>query len=60
MRELTLRHVQDDRRPLARSVYPVMRYLHQLWGFPVHLESMENDEVARRYQWPLPEDANPG
>ena len=59
-RSLTLRHVQDDRRPLARSVYPVMRYLHQLWGFPVHLESMENDEVARRYQWPLPEDANPG
>lgn len=57
-RSLTLRHVQDDRRPLARSVYPVMRHLHQLWGFPVHLESMEQDEIARRYQWPLPEEGS--
>ncbi|GEK74626.1 MULTISPECIES: SpoVR family protein [Halomonas] len=55
-RSLTLRHVQDNRRPLARSVYPVMRHLHQLWGFPVKLESLEDDEVVRRYHWPLPED----
>lgn len=56
-RSLTLRHVQDSRRPLARSVYPVMRHLHQLWGFPVRLEStMDDDTVARRYQWPLPEE----
>ncbi|SEM09586.1 SpoVR family protein [Halomonas caseinilytica] len=55
-RSLTLRHVQDNRRPLARSVYPVMRHLHQLWGFPVKLESIEQGEVVRRYQWPLPED----
>ena len=56
-RSLTLRHVQDSRRPLARSVYPVIRHLHQLWGFPVTLESMEGDEVVRRYQWPLPDEA---
>ncbi|MDN3557322.1 SpoVR family protein [Halomonas maura] len=55
-RSLTLRHVQDSRRPLARSVYPVMRHLHQLWGFPVKLESMEGEEVVRRYHWPLPEE----
>ncbi|GHA99999.1 SpoVR family protein [Modicisalibacter luteus] len=54
-RSLTLRHVQDRRRPLAKSVYPVMRHLHQLWGFPVKLESMEGEEIVRRYQWPLPE-----
>ncbi|KJZ16748.1 SpoVR family protein [Halomonas sp. S2151] len=54
-RSLTLRHVQDQRRPLARSVYPVIRHLHQLWGFPVKLESWDGDEVVRRYQWPLPD-----
>ncbi|QEM80706.1 SpoVR family protein [Halomonas binhaiensis] len=54
-RSLTLRHVQDHRRPLARSVYPVMRHLHQLWGFPVRLESLEGNEVVRSYHWPLRE-----
>ncbi|WP_136066222.1 SpoVR family protein [Modicisalibacter radicis] len=55
-RSLTLHHVQDRRRPLSKSVYPVLRYLHQLWGFPVKLHSIEGDEVVRRYQWPLPAD----
>ena len=55
-RSLTLRHIQDNRRPLARSVYPVMRHLHQLWGFPVKLESVQDNEIVGRYQWPLPED----
>ncbi|OBX34213.1 hypothetical protein A8U91_03261 [Halomonas elongata] len=32
-----------------------MRHLHQLWGFPVKLESIELGEVVRRYHWPLPE-----
>ncbi|WP_458526702.1 SpoVR family protein [Onishia taeanensis] len=58
-RSLTLRHVQDRRRPLAKSVYPVMRHLHQLWGFSVRLESIEDDEVVRRYQWPLPSEGGP-
>ena len=55
-RSLTLHHIQDDRRPLARSVYPVIRHLHQLWGFPVHLESIQGEHVVRRYQWPLPDE----
>ncbi|GKW50383.1 SpoVR family protein [Halomonas sp. NCCP-2165] len=59
-RSLTLRHVQDRRRPLAKTVYPVIRHLHQLWGFPVKLESVEEKEVVRRYQWPLPEGAEGG
>lgn len=56
-RSLLLHHVQDGRRPLGRSVYPVIRHLHQLWGFPVRLESI-NDEgsVVRHYQWPLPDE----
>lgn len=57
-RSLTLHHVQDRRRPLAKSVYPVMRHLHHLWGFPVKLASLEDDDIVRRYQWPLPEKAS--
>lgn len=56
-RSLTLRHVQDSRRPLGRSVHSVIRHLHQLWGFPVRLESTEGDRMLRHYQWPLPEEA---
>ena len=56
-RSLTLHHVQDSRRPLGRSVYPVMRHLQQLWGFPVHLVSLEEGRVTRRYHWPI-EDEN--
>ncbi|OAZ91602.1 SpoVR family protein [Halomonas sp. G11] len=54
-RSLTLHHVQDSRRPLARSVYPVIRHLQKLWGFPVHLISMEEGRVTRRYRWPVEE-----
>ncbi|MED5501107.1 MAG: SpoVR family protein, partial [Pseudomonadota bacterium] len=54
-RSLTLRHVQDRRRPLGQSLFPVMRYLHQLWGFPIKLESTEEGDIVRRYQWPIPE-----
>ncbi|WP_106477487.1 SpoVR family protein [Phytohalomonas tamaricis] len=54
-RSLTLRHVSNDRRPLDKSVYPVLRHLHQLWGFAIKLESVNDHEVTQRYQWPLPE-----
>lgn len=54
-RSLTLHHVQQGRRPLGRTVYPVIRHLQQLWGFPVHLLSLEEERVVRRYQWPVDE-----
>lgn len=57
-RSLTLHHVQDSRRPLGRSVYPVIRHLQQLWGFPVHLVSLEEGRVTRRFHWPV-EDESP-
>ena len=56
-RSLTLHHIQDSRRPLGRSVYPVIRHLQQLWGFPVHLVSMEDGKVTRRYHWPVEEES---
>ncbi|WP_447529323.1 SpoVR family protein [Vreelandella sp. TE19] len=54
-RSLTLHHVQESRRPLERSVYPVMRHLQKLWGFPVHLVSMDEGRVTHRYRWPVEE-----
>ncbi|HCR98596.1 MULTISPECIES: SpoVR family protein [Halomonas] len=55
-RSLTLHHVQDGRRPLGRSVYPVIRHLHELWGFPVRLVSMDEGRVTHRYRWPIEEE----
>ncbi len=46
-RSLTLRHNQHNRRPLGDSADEVMRHLHRLWGFPVRLESVSNDEVTQ-------------
>ncbi len=45
-RSLTLRHFQFERRPLASSTEEVLKHLHRLWGFPVHLESMWNDSLV--------------
>jgi spore cortex formation protein SpoVR/YcgB (stage V sporulation) len=37
-RSLTLAHRQHRRRPLGASTVDVMRHLHRLWGFPVHID----------------------
>ncbi|EKF74634.1 SpoVR family protein [Alcanivorax hongdengensis A-11-3] len=47
-RSLTLRHQRDRGRPLdAHSSAEVLRHLHRLWQFDVHLESVENGEVIQ-------------
>jgi spore cortex formation protein SpoVR/YcgB (stage V sporulation) len=38
-RALTLRHQRHQNRPLADSAAEVVRHLHRLWKFDVHLES---------------------
>lgn len=38
-RSLTLRHVQQARRPLNKDTNEVLRHLSRLWGFPVHIET---------------------
>jgi stage V sporulation protein R len=30
----------------------VLRHLHRLWGFPVHLESVTNDQVVSKTSCP--------
>ncbi len=37
-RSLTMAHRQHRRRPLGTSTKDVMRHLHRLWGFPVHID----------------------
>jgi stage V sporulation protein R len=45
-RALTLRHTQHKRRPLGDDVQEVLKHVARLWGFPVHLESVDADGDA--------------
>ncbi len=44
-RSLTLRHQQHDRKPLGDSTEEVLKHLHRLWGFDIHLETLQGDQV---------------
>jgi len=45
-RSLTLQHFQHQRRPLGATTDAVLKHMHRLWGFPVYLESVWQDEVV--------------
>lgn len=52
-RTLILRHIQYQNRSLNNDVNSMMKYLHQLWGFNVKLESVHEDGIiVKTYQWP--------
>ncbi|WP_157267492.1 SpoVR family protein [Azohydromonas aeria] len=54
-RSLTLRHTQHQDRPLADSAQEVLRHVARLWGFGVHLESVDSrNEVRKRWSVPAP------
>ena len=42
-RALTLRHYVHSGQPLADDADEVLRHVHRLWGFDVHLESVLPD-----------------
>ena len=49
-RSLTLRHFQHQRRPLNATSQEVMKHVGRLWGFNVHLESVDDHgEVTQRF-----------
>jgi stage V sporulation protein R len=49
-RALTLRHTQHNSRPLDDSAREVLRHVVRLWGFPVHLESVDGDgDITQRW-----------
>ncbi|HQS99304.1 MAG: SpoVR family protein [Hydrogenophilales bacterium 16-64-46] len=47
-RTLTLRHTMHDRRPLGDSTAEMLRHVARLWGYPVRIESVDQDGVARQ------------
>ena len=52
-RSLTLHHIRQNRQPLAAGeTEEVLRHLHRLWQFDVHLDSIENGEVVERTSMP--------
>ena len=60
-RSLTLRHFVYNQQPLGDSTQEVLRHIHRLWGFDVHLESVLHDNtISRSYHCPerLLEDIN--
>jgi stage V sporulation protein R len=52
-RSLTLRHFMHNNRPLGDDTDEVLKHIHRLWGFDVHLESVTPDNrVTRTYHCP--------
>jgi stage V sporulation protein R len=52
-RKLKLRHDMNSRRPLHESeTKKVLRHLHYLWRFPVSMESFDNGNLTRTYNYP--------
>jgi spore cortex formation protein SpoVR/YcgB (stage V sporulation) len=40
-RALTLRHTQYQRRPLSQQTDEMLKHVARLWGFDVHLETVD-------------------
>ena len=51
-RSLTLRHIPVDRVPLGNDADEVLRHVHRLWGFDVHLESVDDGTVTAEHHCP--------
>ncbi len=58
-RSLTLRHTQHNDRPLHDTGQEVLKHVARLWGFGVHLDSVNSrGETTKR--WSVPAPANHG
>jgi stage V sporulation protein R len=56
-RSLTLRHQQHDRKPLGNSTEEVLKHLHRLWGFNIHLEMYQGEQLIGTQHVPPQNDA---
>ena len=54
-RSLTLQHQQFNRQPLDESSAEVLKHIHRLWGFDVHLHSVCNDKITQSFHCPSKE-----
>ena len=51
-RSITLRHTQHNSTPLSQDTYEVLKHLHFLWGFDVHLETWNQNTMTKRTSCP--------
>ncbi|MDF1764723.1 MAG: SpoVR family protein [Oleibacter sp.] len=51
-RSITLKHKQFNGTPLSEDTFEVLKHLHFLWGFDVHLESWDGDKKLKRMSCP--------
>lgn len=51
-RSLTLRHTMQNGTPLSQDTHEVLKHLHLLWGFDVHLETYKDDRLIKRHSCP--------
>ena len=56
-RSLTLRHTQNNNRPLHESAQEVLKHVARLWGFGVQLDSVDNSGAVSRH-WTVPGPSN--
>ena len=54
-RSLTLHHTRHNRMPLeSKGADEVLRHIHRLWGFDVHLYSVDEGDVKQDFHCPEP------
>ena len=46
---MTLQHVMQDGIPLSNDTMEVLKHMHYLWGFDVHLFSYDEDKIRNEY-----------
>lgn len=51
-RSLTLQHQQFNRQPLDKSSQEVLKHIHRLWGFDIHLHSVCDDKIVQSFHCP--------
>ncbi|TKA93266.1 MULTISPECIES: SpoVR family protein [Halopseudomonas] len=51
-RSLSLRHQRHEGKPLGETTERMLKHLHRLWGFDIHLLSMEGDVVKSESHMP--------
>ncbi len=52
---MTLQHSRHNRKPLNQETQEVLRHLHRLWGFDIHLEAVQDGKVVHTYHCPDPD-----
>ncbi|PCC98797.1 SpoVR family protein [Halopseudomonas pelagia] len=57
-RSLTLHHQRHDGKPLGESTGEMLKHLHRLWGFDIHLHSLDGERMMTQMHIP-PRPENP-